>query len=109
LEETLYLFCQSGAHGIFSESIQTAILAAELGCGDESNGGLETSPTSSPVAVDAPSSSAAADTSTNQQGESGKCSQEQQQESSSQATVGLASFAAGDAKKSRLFDTVRLL
>jgi hypothetical protein len=84
-------------------------LAAELGCGDESNGGLETSPTSSPVAVDAPSSSAAADTSTNQQGESGKCSQEQQQESSSQATVGLASFAAGDAKKSRLFDTVRLL
>jgi glycerophosphoryl diester phosphodiesterase len=96
LEETLYLFCKSGAQGIFSESIHTAILAAELGCDDSSSssdngGGLETSPTRSPVAADSSSSSA----SDNQQGGPSKCSEQQQPESTSQATVGLASFAAG--------------
>jgi glycerophosphoryl diester phosphodiesterase len=90
LEETMYLFCESGAQGIFSESIHTAVLAAELGCDDKSSSqSVQSSPTASPV-----SPSSGSDSNTNQQGEPGKCS-EQQQEASSQATVGLASFAAG--------------
>jgi hypothetical protein len=32
LEETLYFFCEIGAQGIFTESIQTAVLAARMGC-----------------------------------------------------------------------------
>lgn len=32
LEETLYLFCEIGAQGVFTESIQTALLAARMGC-----------------------------------------------------------------------------
>jgi glycerophosphoryl diester phosphodiesterase len=32
LEETLYFFCEIGAQGIFTESIQTAVMAARMGC-----------------------------------------------------------------------------
>jgi glycerophosphoryl diester phosphodiesterase len=32
LEETLYLFCEIGVQGVFTESIQTALLAARMGC-----------------------------------------------------------------------------
>jgi glycerophosphoryl diester phosphodiesterase len=92
LEETLYLFCESGAQGIFAESIHTALLAAELGCdgsssSSQSDGGFDGSPTPAPVSSSSGSNNA------NQQGEPGKCSE--QQEESSQAIVGLASFVAG--------------
>ena len=32
LEETIYLFCEVGAQGVFTETIQAALIAAQLGC-----------------------------------------------------------------------------
>lgn len=107
LEETQYLFCNRGAQGVFTESVMTAVLAANLGCpsSDTSSGGTSTlpdngsasafSPTSAPVAQD--SSSADSDK-TNQQGKQpALCSAQtdDSEASSSHAFVGFASFTAG--------------
>jgi hypothetical protein len=45
LQETLYLMCSPGVEGVFTESVSTAVLAAELGC----EGSETISPTLAPV------------------------------------------------------------
>ena len=52
LQETLYLFCQVGVHGIFTESVSIAVMAAQLGCSnfdqEEKDGPERREPTAAP-------------------------------------------------------------
>jgi glycerophosphoryl diester phosphodiesterase len=49
-EETQYLFCKEGVHGIFSESVASAVLAARLGC-NNNDGAWQPPPVPSPTAI----------------------------------------------------------
>jgi glycerophosphoryl diester phosphodiesterase len=111
LEETRFLFCKSGAQGIFSESVDTAILAAHLGCDDygkQPSGGATVSPSSvAPAPTKSPSAATPTDGSTSptatdndgqqQQPETAGTTCPTSDESSSSFFVAVASFATGAA------------